>query len=142
MALVTGSRRMGAQQRKAVAMLLDCRDGHVPPANRVTLLAVGSELTPVQIGVTLRAASGRVRKHQAYVTTLARNIRVQTLQLKAGLPVVVELQLSADGLPRGCAVTVFAGNLQVTVGIRGPAALGVLRPGGGNPQRHQENQQE
>ena len=120
MALVTGSRGMGAQQRKAVVVLLDRRDGDIPTANRMALLAVGAELAPVQIGVAIPAATGRVRKHQAYMTTLAGHILVQALQRKTGLPVMIELQLPAERFPRRRRVAVFAGNFQVAVWTRRP----------------------
>ena len=59
MALVAGSRGVGAQERKAIVMLLNRRDSHIPAPNSVTFLAVGAELTPMEIGVAVRAASGR-----------------------------------------------------------------------------------
>jgi hypothetical protein len=74
----------------------------------------------VQIGMALRTAGGRLRKHQADVTTLARHTLVQPLQRKASLPVVVEFQLPADRFPRSCCVAVLAGNFQSAVWIRRP----------------------
>lgn len=121
-ALIAGSRGVGAQQRKAIVMLLNRRDSHIPAPNSVTFLAVGAELTPMEIGVAIRTASGRFREHQADMTTLARNIRVQAQQLKAGLPVMIEFRLPAGRCPCGRGVTVFAGNLQVAVRTRCPAA--------------------
>ena len=118
MALVAGSRGMGAQQGKAVVMLLDRRDGYIPAANRMTLLAVGAELTPVQIGVALPAAGGRSRKHQAYMAALAGHVLVQALQRKTGLPVVVELQFPPHRFPCSRRVAVFAGNFQLAVRTR------------------------
>jgi hypothetical protein len=88
----------------------------------MTLLTVRSELTPVQIGVALRAASGRIRKDQTHMAALAGNIAVQTLQRKTGLPGMIELWLTADRFPGGRGVAVFAGNLQSAMWIRRPAA--------------------
>ena len=43
--------RVRAQKRKPVLVRPERLDGGVPPAHRVALLAVGSELRPVNIGV-------------------------------------------------------------------------------------------
>ena len=60
-------------------MLLNRRDSYLPTANRMAALAVGTELPPMQIGVTFRAACGRIREYQVGVTALASDALVQTL---------------------------------------------------------------
>lgn len=60
-------------------MLLNRRNRHLPTANGMATLAVGSELPPMQIGVTFRAACGRIREYQVGVTALASDPLVQTL---------------------------------------------------------------
>ena len=78
-AIVAHHSGVGADQRKPVAMLLNRRNCHPPGAHRVAALTVGSELPPMQVGVTLRAARRRRREHQAGVTTLASDPLVQAL---------------------------------------------------------------
>jgi hypothetical protein len=60
-------------------VLLNRRNGHLPTADRVAALAVGSKLPPMQIGVTFGAARGRRREYQVGVTTLASDSLVQAL---------------------------------------------------------------
>lgn len=122
MALITGSRRVRAKQRKAVVMLLDRRYCHIPAPNRMALLAVGSKLTPVQVGMAFRAAGRGVGEDQADVTTLARDVLVQSLKGEASLPVMIKLRLPPDRFPRSRCMAIFAGNLQIAVRIRRPAA--------------------
>ena len=60
-------------------MLLNRRNGYLPTADRMTALAVGPELPPVQIGMAFRAARGRGREYQVGVTALACDTLVQAL---------------------------------------------------------------
>lgn len=79
MAIVAHHRGVGANQRKPVAMLLNRRNSHPPGIDRVAALTVGSELPPMQVGVTLRAARRRRREYQVGVTALTSNPLVQAL---------------------------------------------------------------
>ena len=108
-------------------MLLHRGNSHLPTANRVAALAVGSELPPMQIGVTFRAGRGRSREYQAGVTTLACDSLVQALQRETRLPVMIELRLFSDGFPCGTGVTVFATNVERPVRVSDTAAGGLLR---------------
>ena len=130
MAIVASRHRVGADQREAVAVFLNRRYRHVPPAHRVTAVAVRTELPPVQIRVTLRALCRGLREHQIRVATPASDVMVQPQQRKTGLPVVIEFQLAADWFPRGSGVAVFASALERAMRIRLAAAEGFLSNSG------------
>jgi hypothetical protein len=70
-AIVAHHGGVGAYERKPVAVLLNRRNGDLPTADRVAALALGSELPPVQIGMTFRATRRRGREYQVRVTALA-----------------------------------------------------------------------
>jgi hypothetical protein len=55
MAIITLQRGVCAHQREAVKMILNCLSGNSPPVHGMALLAVGSELPPVNIGMAIRA---------------------------------------------------------------------------------------
>jgi len=78
-AIVAHHGGVGADERKPVAVLLNRRNGYLPTADRVATLALGSELPPVQIGVTFRAARRCRREYQVGVTALASDPLVHAL---------------------------------------------------------------
>lgn len=134
-ALIARHRRVGAEQRKPVVVILDGRNLHIPTLHGVALLAVRPELATVQVRMTFRALGGRLRKNQADVTVLARDRLVQAAQRKTGLRVVIEFHLLADRLPGSRGVTVLARHLQRPVWVRHPAAHCILRQNGNRGNR-------
>ena len=116
---------MGANQGKAIVVVLDRRDRHLPAANRLTALAVGTELPPMEVGMTLRALRWSGREDQAGMATDATYGTMLTQQREAGLPVMVEFRLAPDGLPGGSGVAVFAARLEWSVRVRRTAANGI-----------------
>ena len=135
MAVVASCYRMGANQWKPVAVLLNRRNGHVPAANGVAALTIRPELPAVQIRVTLRALRRSSREYQVRMTTPATDGMMQTQQRKTGLPVMIEFQLAADGFPCRSAMAILATGVELAVGIRLTAADGVLRNCRSAPQR-------
>lgn len=126
-AVIAGSHHMRSQQREPIGVLLDRRNGHLPAANRVAFLAIGPELTPVQIGVTCGALRRGFRKHEAGVTAAAGDSLVQPAQREGGLGVVIEFRLLADRTPRQRRMTVLTWRAQGAMRIGHAAAHRLLR---------------
>jgi hypothetical protein len=55
MAIITLQRGVCAHQWEAVKVVLNCLGRDSPPVHGMALLAVGSELPPVNIGMAIRA---------------------------------------------------------------------------------------
>ena len=92
-------------------MLLDLLDLHIPAPHVVALVAAGSELSLVNIGVTVGALPSDIREDRLGVALGARDALVQSMQGEArGL--VVELRNRPNGLPSFKRVAVLAGNTQ------------------------------
>lgn len=64
-------RRMCAQQREAIVVLLDLLDLHIPALHRMALLAGRPENAPVDVSVTVRASSSNIAKHRLGMTLSA-----------------------------------------------------------------------
>ena len=67
MARVAIYRRVRSGKREAIVMLLDLLHADLPSLNRVALLAVGSQLPPVNIGMAILAALPHIRKHRLHM---------------------------------------------------------------------------
>ena len=66
---VNGGMRSG--QRKTVIVLLNLIDRHLPSADRVTLLAIRSQLPPVNICVAVLTSLPNIREIRFYVALCA-----------------------------------------------------------------------
>ena len=95
-------------------MLLDLLYRDLPSLNRVAQLAIGSQLTAVDIGVAIGALCAHIGEYGFGVALLATDACMQSAQWKF-CPVVIELGHSADRLPAGKGMAVLAGNVQVSV---------------------------
>lgn len=127
MAAVALQQRVRPHQRKAVEMLLDVLHGNPPAPYVVAVLATGSELPAMDIGVAVGAFHARVREHQIAVALPATHSFVHAAQGELGL-VVVKLRNVADGLPRREGVAVLAGEIQVAMrAARGRIVLALRR---------------
>ena len=65
--------RMRSRQRKAVVVLLYLLDRDLPSAHRVALLAIGTELALVDVGMAILAALPHIRENKFYVALRAGN---------------------------------------------------------------------
>jgi hypothetical protein len=100
-----------AKKRESIVVLLDLLDLHIPAPHVVALVAAGSELSLVNIGVTVGALPSDIREDRLGVALGARYALVQSTQGEArGL--VVELRNRPNGLPSFKRVAVLAGNTQ------------------------------
>lgn len=123
-ARVTIDGRMRSGQREAVIVLLDLLDRNLPPADCMALLAIRSQLSPVNIRMTVLASLSHVGEYGLDVTLDAGHGLVHAAQRVSRL-IVVEFRNGADGSPSICRVTVLARHVQITVWTVG--ACGGLR---------------
>ena len=61
-------RGVSSGEREAVVVILDLLHRNIPSPHRVALLAVGSQLPPVNIGVAILAARADIAEHHLCVT--------------------------------------------------------------------------
>ena len=124
-AIVAGKRGMRAYQRKAVQVCAQRLKACLPARRRVAAFAVGAELPPVNVRVTVRALGPDVGENHADVALRAGNTLVQAAQ-RVARPAVVKLQNVAEGLP-GCeGVAILAGEGQLAVWTASDAGFGRL----------------
>ena len=107
-------RSVRSSQRKAIVMLLYLPNRDLPTPDRVALLAVRSQLTLVNVGVTILATLSHTRENRPDVTFSAVHGLVHAAQRVFGL-VVIEFWSAADWFPRGRCVAVLARNAQAAV---------------------------
>jgi hypothetical protein len=105
---------VGTGQRETIVMLLHILDSDGPSADGVALLAIGAQLTLVNIGVTVLAALTDAGEHHLHVTLDAGNACVHATQRIARL-VMVELGNCSDRFPAIGGMAVLARDGQSAV---------------------------
>lgn len=105
---------MPTHQRETILVLSHALQGDVPPFDRMALLAIGAHLTPVNVGVAVRAIHTYIGEHRLGVALRAGHSLVQSAQRILGL-IMVELGNRTNRLPSHRGVTVLAGDVQVAV---------------------------
>jgi hypothetical protein len=95
MAGVARNRRVSAQQREAIQVVLDRSGGDPPSLNRVAVLTLSAELTPVKIRVTGRTLRPSFGKNSRDVARITGYVLMHPSQGKLSL-VVIELGLGAQ----------------------------------------------
>jgi hypothetical protein len=96
-----------ADKGKTILMILDFANRHLPAFDGMTPLAVGSELTPVDVRVTIGAMRARIFENQRGVALGAADVFMHAAQRVARV-VVAEFRKRADRLPTGEAMAVLA----------------------------------
>lgn len=91
-------RSVRPSQGKAVVMLLHLPDGDLPSTDRVTLLAIRSQLSLVNVGVAILANVSNVGENRPDVTLSAAHRLVHAAQ-RIFRQVVIEFRNSADWFP-------------------------------------------
>ena len=109
---------MGPGQGKAVVVPLHLLNIDVPTFHGVALLAVGTELALVDVGVAILAALAHIGENHLHVTLGAGHRFVHTAQGIPGM-VVIEFGHGADGTPPRRRVAVLAGDVQIAVRTAG-----------------------
>jgi len=107
-------RGVSSGEREAVVVILDLLYRNVPSPHRVALLAVGSQLPPVNIGVAILAACADIVEDHLDVTLGAGYRRVHAAKGIAGL-IVIEFWDGADRLPSTSGVAILTRNGQIAV---------------------------
>ena len=116
-ALVTGiaiHRRMCSGKREAVVVLSNLRDRDLPSAYRMTLLAVRTQLSAMNVGVAVLASLSDIGKHRFDVALRATDGLMHAPQGIVRL-VVIELRNCANGFPRARGVAVLARSAQISM---------------------------
>jgi hypothetical protein len=106
---VARNRSVSPEQRKTILVILHLLRSEIPALYRVTLFAVRTHLTTMNIGVTIGAILSDVGENRFGVTVNALHFFVQSAKWILRL-VVIELWDCADGSPACGGVTVFARN--------------------------------
>src|SRR5260370_6526249 len=139
MTSVAGQSGVSADQGEPVLVLLDVLDGNLPSLDRMAVLAVGSELSAVDIGVAVSARVANVRKQQFGVAVSARaHGRVHATQRIPGLA-VIKIRHRTNWFPTRTGVAGLARKRERTVGTSG---RGLVRPLlAGRQERHRQSKQ-
>src|ERR1700731_2178958 len=107
MTLLAFHHRVRSQQRKPVEVLLDRLHRYLPAQHRVALRAVGSELGPVYVGVTIRALLSYIRKYRLQMASRARYFLVHPSE-RIPRAVVVEFRNGSNRRPACVRVAILA----------------------------------
>ena len=99
--------RVRSGKREAIVVMLDLVHRYLPASHRVALLAVGSQLPAVNVGMAVLAALPDIGKHRLHVALHAGHRLVHAAQWITSL-IVVELRNCADRFPRARSVAVLA----------------------------------
>ena len=141
MASVAFDRRVSAQQRETILMLLNLLHRHLPSLHRMALLAVRAHLALVNVGVAVCAFTSHVGEHRIGVALGTAHTPVHAPQWIARL-IVIEFGDIANGLPSAEGVTILARDIQL-VAVRTARIHVALRlPGSCGTERHHHEQQE
>lgn len=116
MALVALDKCVRSYQGEAVLVILNLGDVGLPALDRMAALAVGPELTTVNVCVALGALCTHLLEHHARVALRASNLRVHSPQ-RVTCRVVIELGILPDGLPAHAGVAVLTGHGERAMGI-------------------------
>jgi hypothetical protein len=69
---------MGAEEWETILVIIDLLYGNLPALNRVTLRAIRSHFSLVNIGVTILASLAHIREYRFGVATRAGHLFMQT----------------------------------------------------------------
>ena len=114
MAILAQDSGVGPEKRKAVIMTANLLHRDVPASKGVALLAIGTELSAVDIRVAIRAVFADVREHRLRVALSAFHFVVQAAQ-RVTCFAVIEFDVDAERPPSGGVMAVFAGNIESSV---------------------------
>jgi hypothetical protein len=127
MAGIAGYGRVGAKQRESVQVVFHRIRGDPPASDGMAVLARGSELAAMDVGVTIRALLTYLAEYFTDVTPAACHILVQASQGVLSLGVMVELWFGAYRLPAHAGVAALACHVDRSMGISSPLRPSWLR---------------
>ena len=117
--------RVRSGERKAIVVLLDLLHADLPSLHGMALLAVGAQLSAVNIRVAVLAALPNIGEHRSNVALHARDRLMHATQWISRL-VVIEFRKRSDRLPCIRGVTVLA--REVEISVRAVRTARLLRP--------------
>lgn len=110
--------RVRSDEWKAILMLANVVDRHLPAGIAVAKITLSAIFAAMNIGVTILALLAGVGKNQILVAVAAAYLGVQAAQREAGLA-MIELRNRPDRNPPLGGVAVLAGNVQFPVWAMG-----------------------
>jgi hypothetical protein len=122
----TLGRSVRPQQGETIKMVSNGLDPHPPTLHRMAFLTPSSELSAVEISMTIRAVHSYLTEDRIDMATRARYSFMHSPKRKASFGVVIEFGLGANRLPGSRGMTSLAGNRQRPMGIACPRRFGRL----------------
>lgn len=114
---IARQRRVRAEKRKTVPMVLKGAGVHAPAEHRVAALALGAELALVEIRVTIGATGPSLGKDFRHVARITGDILVHATKLEAGFGIVIKFGLRAKGGPARGSVTILTWKRKLPVRV-------------------------
>jgi hypothetical protein len=115
---VTSQCGVRSHQRHTVVVLLNLLHGDLPSFDCVTLFAIGAQLAPMNVSVTVSTSLANVGKHRLDV---ALRTRYRLMHPPEGIPrlAMIEFRYVANWFPSTQRVAILAGNIQWAVWAAG-----------------------
>ena len=110
MAGIARYRRVCAEKREPVEVVLDGLQIYAPPAHGVAVLTSAAHLTAMDIGVAIGAFVPYIREDFADVALAAGDVGMHRAQRIFGIGVVIEFRLGANRLPTHRGMAALAGD--------------------------------
>lgn len=115
-----------ANQRKAIFVLAHALQNNIPALYGMTLLAIGTHLATMNVGVAVSAVGTGIGEHRLGVALVAGDARMHSAQRISGR-IVIELRYSPYRLPANRSMAVLAGDAQIAVRAAGYGRAARLR---------------
>ena len=114
MAGIAIHRGMRAGEWEAVIVLLDLLHRDLPAPDGMALLAICSQLPPVNVCMAVLAALADIRENRLDVALGAAHRRMHSSQRIPRL-IVIEFRVRAGGLPRSRSMAILTGEVEISV---------------------------
>jgi hypothetical protein len=107
---------MRPNQGKSILVVLNRLQRNLPAFYGVAICAIGAKLTPMDVGVTIRALRTYVLENQVRVALAATHVLVHAAQ-GISSKVVIEFRICSDRFPTAVGMTICAWDGKGAVGI-------------------------
>jgi len=138
MALRAFHNSVRAEKRESIEVLRNRLDRHLPAENRVTLSAVGAELSAVNVRMASGAILANVSENRFGMTPCARYFFVHSAQ-RIARGVVVELGNGTNRCPVGVRMAILARNVEWSVRTSAGLSLSGSRRNEGQSEDHERD---
>jgi hypothetical protein len=108
---------VSTEQREAILVILYCSRCHAPASDAVTVLALRTELTSVEIRVAISALLPGFGKNFRDVARITEDVLMHATKREPRFAVVIELYLSSQRRPARDCVAIVAGDREGAVRI-------------------------